>query len=137
MAFIIDKDGNYIPVLGETSGGGGGTVNLWTASFEEFFSNATLESDTDNNTYKDYVSDLSTLLPNDGAQYEVLFLLACSGGNIVVFSDVVGGLGGYVGNTDQRDQLIIPVGAERKVTLRVYSASTGVYFNSSAYRKIG
>lgn len=124
--------------IGGSNSGGGGTVNLWTASLKEFYSNATLESDTDNNTYKDYVSDLSTLLPNDGAQYEVLFLLACSDGNIIVNSDLVDALGGYTGHSvGQRDQLLVPVGAGRTVTLRVHRTSTGVYMNSSAYRKIG
>lgn len=116
---------------------GGGTVNLWTPKVQSFYSNATLEPDTENNTYKDYEVDLSELLPDDGAQYEVLFLLACSGGNIVVNSDVVNALGGYVGTGDQRDQLLAPIGAGRKIILRVHATSTGVYMNSSAYRKIG
>lgn len=123
--------------IGGSNGGGGGTVNLWTSGVKSFYSNETLEPDTDNNTYRDYEVDLSELLPDDGAQYEVLFLLACSSGNIVVNSDVVDALGGYVGTSDQRDQLLAPVGAGRKITLRVHATSTGVYMNSSAYRKIG
>lgn len=34
MAFIIDENGNYIPVLGETGGGGGGSYTLPVATTE-------------------------------------------------------------------------------------------------------
>jgi len=138
MGFVLDKQGNYLPVFGESAGGSGGTVNLWTAAMHEYYSNATLENDIDNNTYKDYTTDLSSLLPNDGAQYEVLFLLACTDGNIIVNSDIADALGGYTGhNIVQRDQLLVPVGAGRSITLRVHRTATGLYMNSSMYRKIG
>lgn len=126
MTLIFDNGG-------ATGGGGGGSV--WTPSTVPYYSGETLEPG--DGTYKDYEIDLSEQLPDDGAQYEVLFLFAASSGNVVVNSDIVTALGGYVGTGEQRDQLLVPVGTERKVTLRVHATTTGFYMNTSAYRKLG
>ena len=111
-------------------------VNLWTSSFVSYYEGSTLETNLDSSP-KTYTVDLSTLLPDDGAQYEVLFLVAASSGNLVISTDIVGGLGGYIGTSDQRDQLLAPVGIGRSVLLTVYSTVSALYFSSSCYRKIG
>ena len=108
--------------------------NLWIVNSENFYSDTTLEANT--SSYKDYTLDLSNYLPNDGEQYEVSFLLAASSGNMIIYSDLDGAWGGYVGSGEQRSQILVPVGTGRHIVFRVHRTTTNIYFSAAGYRKV-
>lgn len=148
MAFVIDKQGEYLPVLGESSNGGGGSENPWVGldSPESIASSVQYPFSED----KEY--DLSTLLPNDGEVYEVLFTGYCLtdltpsvaislriSTSIIPRTFIC-----FARNTSEGElaqdagSVILPVGTDRKVKILLNTSYAGkVTLEVCGYKKVG
>lgn len=135
---------NYIDGLATvaTTGSYSDLINKPAASLWVSFSNSlytdynlAVKSGTVPTTY---TVDMSSYLPNDDYQYEVMLMMSGSGGNMIIDSDVCRNINGlYSTSTNTaRAQAVVPIGAGRSISLRVYSTVSSFHMNTTAYRRM-
>ena len=148
MAFVIDKQGEYLPVFGENSNGGGGG-NAWVG-LDSPASVASAVQYPFDDADKEY--DLSQILPNDGSIYEVLFTGYCTTSLTasaaiclrITTSLMPRAFMCFARNSSLAElaqgagSVIMPVGTDRKVTLPLNASYDGkVTLEICGYRKVG
>lgn len=125
-----------IGVSGGSSIGVDVSPNYWQISRHAFYDNVTLSAEDNPGQY---TMDLSEYLPQSGEQYLVLCNTNLNSGNTMVDTDLGKNIAQiYNGLSSPLSfQLILPVGADRQIKLRVYSNLTNFYFQVNAYLKVG
>ena len=149
MSFVLDKQGNYLQVFGETSGGGGGSSNPWVG-FESPVSVASGVSYPFDDADKEY--DLSEILPDDESVYEVIFTGYCTTSLVasaavclrIATSIVPRTFMCFARNSSLAElaqgagSVILPVGTDRKVILPLNASYAGkVTLEVCGYKKVG
>lgn len=114
---------------------GGNPVNFnredypWVKKYLSVYSNKAFNTGNQN-------IDVSSFLPEEGTQYEVIMMIAQRSGNLMVSSDIMTEVGGCWNTTPTRQSIVIPVGAERKITMRVDESTKETYVSLSGYKRV-
>ena len=111
--------------------GVGYVPNKWVVSAQALKSSDFTNASGD---YTDYTIDLSTIIPDDNCQYEVIVSIEGDGNCLIRAGNV--SWGGVLSNSRSQVTVILEPD-NRNLVVRVYTTVTSGFLGLKAYRKIG